>query len=201
MRAGAWGIRRRPPPYWTEPLAVQDALKGPMAEELLSKEPGPRKLHHSTRLELPVGTTKTGVEGVWVSMPSLRSPVPDGSILESSRDLGLGLLNPQTFSLRGSSMKDLDGIGGALSELRELRSKVNQSRVSLRLRAVGACEAFNIQRNCAYELNARWRCLTPFPWLYRKQGAPMKEPRIPLGCSRLVIDTSASRCRADACPS
>ncbi|CAN0540702.1 unnamed protein product, partial [Ectocarpus sp. 12 AP-2014] len=69
------------------------------------------QLRDVSRLQIVIDSSKVSVEGVWDAVPKLHTLTLDGSLLESFRDLGVGLRHLNTLSLESSCVEDLDGIG------------------------------------------------------------------------------------------
>lgn len=105
-------------------LTWKEMSEGMLTEAMIQAVAGTQDLNSVGDLALTIDGTNMSVDGVWSSLPSLRSLVLDGSRLTSFRDLGTGLKHLHTLSFAASGLRDLDGIG-ALSGLRELRLERN----------------------------------------------------------------------------
>ncbi|CAM9791002.1 unnamed protein product, partial [Ectocarpus sp. 12 AP-2014] len=88
----------------------------------------------------------------------------DGSLLESFRDLGVGLRHLNTLSLESSCVEDLDGIG-ALSGLRELHLARNRVSDVTPLACHGCLQVLGLERNRVSDMKAL-EILSSLPLLY-----------------------------------
>ncbi|KAJ2950429.1 hypothetical protein O0L34_g8671 [Tuta absoluta] len=105
--------------------------------------------------KLRVVAERVGLRRLHVLAPCLRSLTLDGSVIQSLRDLGIGLVHLKILSVNRCGLTSLDGIWG-LSSLRELHAARNQLEDLQPLAALQKMHTLNIAHNPISDASRLW---------------------------------------------
>ncbi|KAI5645105.1 hypothetical protein NE865_02653 [Phthorimaea operculella] len=110
---------------------------------------------HIREAKLRVVAERVGLRRLHVLAPCLRSLTLDGSVIQSLRDLGIGLVHLKILSVNRCGLTSLDGIWG-LSSLRELYAAHNRIEDLQPLAALQKMHTLNIAHNPIYDASRLW---------------------------------------------